>query len=292
MENQPIISSSDISPTSPALINQSSLPPQPKMNLIVPILLTILLSGTVFGFGGYYFAKKTINSQPNLEDNQIQPTSTTISQMLATPTTIKEQLSTLPAGWSYKTNNECGVKFAIPPKEKPYYQPIDPNREPSVTNDQGSGRFWDFPRGGSYPNLLSKLIGEKQEYKQAIAMFASADGGSGYISQAVAVSCIPNNGRFTDNSQLLSSLTTELNKYNSLTGEKGMQAATYSVKSNSPTQRWSKNVVDLVVAEDTANISYTMFVTSQFIYEVKLFGGSKDISVKNTGKQIFDNLSF
>lgn len=272
---------------------------QPVLTLVKPKTNYLALGGVVlacfvlFGFGGYYLGKLSSNSQQyiNNEQSQLTPTATLESNTpTATPTS--QQINSLPTGWSYKNNNECGVKFAIPPKETPYYYPTDANRQPSVTNEQGSGRFWNFPRGGSYPNLLSKLLLTNQEYKQAITMFASPDEASGYISQAVAVSCIPNNARFANNSALISTLTAEIDKYNKSTGEKGMQASTYKIKSNTPTTRWTKGVVDLTITEESTDILYTMFVTPQYVYEVEIFGATSDTFVRDTAKEIFDNLSF
>jgi len=265
---------------------------KPKTNYSL-IGLVVLLCFVVFGFGGYYLGKQSSNSQQYTNSGQSQfIPAVTPEPNAPTATPTSQQISSLPTGWSYKNNNECGVKFAIPPKETPYYYPIDANRPPSVTNEQGSGRFWDFPRGGSYPNLLSKVLLTNQEYKQAITMFASLDEASGYISQAVAVSCIPNNTRFANNSALISSLTDEVDKYNKSTGEKGMQASTYTIKSDTSTTRWGKSVTDLKVTEDSSDVSYTLFVTSQFVYEVKVFGATNDSSVKDTARKIFDNLVF
>lgn len=279
MENQSIANPSDISSINPAAINQPPIQPQTKTSLIIPILITLLASAVLFGVGGYYLGTQSIKSQQNLNSVQNQPISTIAPQItIVSPTPTSQQVAVIPSGWSYKTNNECGVKLAIPPKSAPY--------------SGSDGRFWDFPRGSSYPNLLSRVFLTNQEYKQASTMYATVDEASGYIAQAVVVSCIPNNGRYIDNNQLLSALTSEINKYNSSTGEKGMQASTYTIKSNTPTQRWNKDVIDLMVAEDSSNFSYTMFVTPQFIYEVKMFGAMEDSSAKNTAKQIFDNLTF
>ncbi len=293
MENQVNASNQNTQQIGQNPVSQPVMTPEkPKTNYLM-IGGIIVACFVLFGFGGYYLGKQSSNSQQytNNGQNQLSPTATPEPN---TPTTspTSQEVSNLPIGWSYKNNGECGVKFAIPPKEAPYYYPVDVNRQPSVTSEQGGGRFWDFPRGGSYPNLLSKLFLTNQEYKQAITMFASPDEASGYISQAVAVSCIPNNARFANNSALISSLTAEIDKYNKSTGEKGMDASTYKIKSNTPTTRWGKSVADLVVTEDNFDVSYTMIVTPQYVYEVKVFGATSDAFVKDTAKKIFDNLSF
>ncbi len=184
--------------------------------------------------------------------------------------------------------------------KEPYVYTLDENRTPPVTDDKGSGRFW-YLGGGTYPNLLSKVIKPSEEYKQTMAIFATEIEASGYISQAVAVSCVPNSGRFSDNSALTSLLTSELSKYNQSTSEKGMQASTYTIKSNNFITRWGNQAVDLTVSEYFLNsggqpysndVEYTMFVTPQYVYEVKMFGSSTDTFVKETAKKIFDNLNF
>lgn len=271
-----------------------SIPSPQKPKMIYWLIGTVIIfCFMIIGFIGYYLGNKSSNSQQdkNIAQGQFAPITT---PKLNTPTAVMadRQVDGLPSGWSYKNNAECGVKFAIPPKLEPYYIPYDPNRQPSVTDEMGSGRFWDFPRGGSYPNLLSKVFLANQEYKQAITMFAAPEEASGYISQAVAVSCIPNNGRFTDNNAFIATLTAEIEKYNKSTGEKGMQASTYKIKSNTAGSRWSQSIVDLVVAEDSIDTSYTMFVTPQYIYEVKLFGETTNAFIKDTARKIFDSLAF
>ena len=68
MENQPISHSSDISSTNPVLVSQLPIPPQTKTNLMIPILITILVSAAVFGVGGYYLGIRN-NSSLGLEQN-------------------------------------------------------------------------------------------------------------------------------------------------------------------------------------------------------------------------------
>lgn len=301
MENQMNVGNQNSQQVGQNSVNQPlTAPENPKTNYLM-IGGVILACFVVFGFGGYYLGKQYSTPQSSTDNpsNQLIPTTAPESET-PTSTPTNQQVGS-PSGWSYKNNGECGAKFAIPPKQAPYYYPIDPNRTSSVTDEQGSGRFWDFPRGAAYPNLLSKVLLPNQEYKQAITMFANPEEASGYISQAVAVSCIPNNERFADNNAFISSLTAELDKYNKSTGEKGMQASSYAIKSNTSTTKWGKSVADLTVSEYfensggqpfTNSVAYTMFVTSQYVYEVKVFGATSDTSVKETAEKIFNNLVF
>lgn len=268
----------------------------------VPIIIGVILLILIVGGGAYYLGKQSsTNSQlQNQKQSQsnINPPLTT-SQPSPTDL-LSEPTVTLSPGWAYKNNGECAVKFAIPPKQTPYYQVPDPNRQSSVANDEGSGRFWDFPRGSSYPNLLVKLPNGYESHKQAPTMYASAEEASGYISQGVIVSCIPNTANLS-NQSMLNSLKTKLIDFNQSTGEKGMEADTYTITSSEEVNRWGKTVLDLTVSEYFKNlgsqpvtntIRYTMFATPQFIYEVRIIGASENIFVKETAKKIFDNLQF
>lgn len=274
---------------------EPNLAPKQKNSLLWPVLITFLISGVIFGLGGYFLGSQSLNNKQAVVEQKNSPVSTPTPEVVSAPNgEDNQQLSSLPSGWTYKSNGKCDVEFAIPPKKEPYYYPADPSRAPSVINEQGSGRFWDFPRGGVYPNLLSKLPSwdDTNFDIQAVTMFASPEEASGYVSQAVVVSCIPNNGQYSTNSQLLSILNSKLNEYNASTEEKGMQSSTYIVKTNTQTQRWGQGVVDLVITEGSSNIEYTMFVTPKNIYEVKMFGATEDSFVRQTAKQIFDNLRF
>lgn len=52
MENQPISNSSNIPSINQLPVNQPVLPPQVKSNLMLPVLVTLLVSAFIFGVGG------------------------------------------------------------------------------------------------------------------------------------------------------------------------------------------------------------------------------------------------
>jgi hypothetical protein len=266
----------------------------------VPLIIGFAILLVVVGIGAYYLGTQK-NNQVITNNNQAIPSPTTSDIIRNTsPTSNPVSIATLPEGWLYKGNNECDVKFPIPPKKEPYYSTPDSNRPPSVTGDEGSGRFWDFPRGGVYPNILSKLISNNQEYKQATTMYATVDEASGYVSSAVVVSCIRNTGNL-NNLSMLNSLKSKLQEYNNDKSEKGMQASTYTIKSSNEVSRWNSKVYDLTMAEYYSNpggqpitnsIEYTMFTTPKYIYEVRVMGATDNSFVKETARKIFDNLQF
>lgn len=301
MENQMNVGNQNTQKIDQNPVNQSTvLSEKLKMNYLL-IGGVVLACFVVFGFGGYYLGKQSSTYQPNLDNtqNQLNPTVTPESNN-PTISPTNQLVSTLPSGWSYKDNGECGVEFAIPPKADPYYKPYDPNRQPSVTDDTGSGRFWDFPRGGVYPNLLSKFQNGYEQHKQANTMYAAEQEASGYVSSAVSVSCILNEGNL-NNQNMLSTLKTRLQEYNQETGEKGMQADSYTIQTSKETNRWGHTVLDLAVSEYfknsggqpfTNSVQYTMFTTPKYIYEIKVFGASENSFVKETATKIFDNFLF
>lgn len=292
MENQINVSDQNFQQIGQTPVSQPvQIPEKPRVNYLT-IGLVVLICFVIFGFGGYYFGKQTQNKTPDGGNILPTPIVTSPPEKTVFPTNIPTTqstatLPTLPTGWSYKSD-ACRVRLAIPPKEKPYYEGND-------------GRFWDFPRGASYPNLLSKLLKGNEEYKQVATMHASASEASGYISSAVEVSCVRNTGS-VDNQGMLSLLNSGIQKYNSENNTERMEASKYTVQSTKEVNRWNKKVVDITASEYFSNsgagqpftnsVEYTMLTTPQYIYEVKVFGDTTDSFVKETAKKIFDNLVF
>lgn len=89
MENQPIANPSENTPVDSIPISQPTAPTQFNTNLLVPILSSILLSGIVFGFGGYYLGVKQ-NSVANNEQKPLETVTSTpqTQNIAASPTTI------------------------------------------------------------------------------------------------------------------------------------------------------------------------------------------------------------
>lgn len=108
MENQTTINASDISSINQALDNRPSLPSQTKTNFVLPILLTVLVSASIFGFGGYYLGQR---SNLNLSDNLISKKQLSI----VTPTVPSETpaTSTQPDDLSINTISEVNTKILI-----------------------------------------------------------------------------------------------------------------------------------------------------------------------------------
>ncbi len=293
-------------------------PPNSDHNEIVPqfehnpnkittrvLVLSVGLLGIclLFAIGGYLIgSKESTTQQTQVQPNQeLAPIETALDGIAKEQPVAKDSISTsVPSTWTYKSNGECNVSFPIPPKSEPYYFPPNPNIERSVTKDLGSGRFWDFPRGGVYPDMLSLLAGDNQTSMQANAMFASDDEASGYVSAVISVSC-SNNTLKLDNQMLVNKLKDGMQRYNQDPSDKGMGPNTYTIVTTSNTDKWDRPVIELTVNKYYLNLGgepvnqekkYTIFADAEYIYEASIIGESAELSVLETAEMIFSNLIF
>ena len=111
MKSQPNINPSETISVNSALVGQSPITQQTKTNRVWPIVLTILVSAVVFGFGGYYLGKGSLNLNKEIDevkqDEMISsPSPASISQVSLTPTipvvngvSLKNIKFTLPQEW-------------------------------------------------------------------------------------------------------------------------------------------------------------------------------------------------
>lgn len=100
MENQPVTNPSDISSVTPSPINQPPIPPQTKTNLMMPVVITLLISAVIFGFGGYYFGKQSLTTQKVAENIQTSPTPT--SSPVLSPTVAPTGSDSITSFKTYK----------------------------------------------------------------------------------------------------------------------------------------------------------------------------------------------
>ena len=101
MENQPITNPSDISSTNPIAVSQPPTQSQTKINVIVPVLVTLLVSAILFGFGGYYLGKTSSQPTENSPKNQA-------AIVVVTPTPLPSSIPATSEGpestWQSYTN--------------------------------------------------------------------------------------------------------------------------------------------------------------------------------------------
>ncbi len=232
--------------------------------------------------------------QPRMAGSTSESSSTaTISVSPSTSAVAPSVGADLPKtadGWVYTHSNDCGVSVAVLPK----------NLSSANQKDTGIDRYWNFPRGSVYPNMLSKIFEVGQSYQTTAAMYVSDTDASGEIPSAVAISCIPNTNNYT-NKTLLDAIFKNISAYNLKGSGETMEALTYRISSYYFQTHWNVPTVDLTVSEYFPNPGgkavtntqkYTIFATPKMLYEVRILGTTKDTLVQDTAKKIFDSLVF
>lgn len=107
MENQPINNPSDTSSLNSTQINQPSI--ESKANLIIPILLTLLVSGVVFGCAGYYLHSYSYKSIPSRVESPQQNGNVPTPSPVADSSEIKTFTSST-YGFSFQYPGDLEVK--------------------------------------------------------------------------------------------------------------------------------------------------------------------------------------
>jgi hypothetical protein len=120
MENQLIENSSYTPSVNIPSINQSPASSQPKTNLMISILLTLLVSGIVFGFGGFYLGKQSASSSQITNYPQLVPTQMVSSSPTSIPSpTISEAM----VGWQAYKSSENKIILQAPPNANVVVKP-------------------------------------------------------------------------------------------------------------------------------------------------------------------------
>lgn len=114
MENQPIINSSDTSSVNPVSDIQVPALQQTKTNLIMPILVTLLVSGVIFGFGGYYVGKQSSIGQQLTSVSQNAPGATLQTSPSPALTTYTSTTVNVPNNMKVYTNTTFNFSFQYP----------------------------------------------------------------------------------------------------------------------------------------------------------------------------------
>lgn len=109
-------------------------------------------------------------------------------------------------GWRVYKDEGCNVIFHVPPIEEPYYHPYDPDREPGNIGDpnEGTGSYWDIPRGGS-KSAFMHVIGAENEYNHVPTTYTFLGCASGACGSdgAVSVRCTKNTYEVADLSEFI-----------------------------------------------------------------------------------------
>jgi hypothetical protein len=254
----------------PSTTPEKSIEPTPKVktNKWIFTLLTAVVVISVSAAG--YFAFQYY--QLRQKDGQLQPA----PNLAVTPISEStDQNIGLPLNWITKTSAMCNVDFPLPPKEEPYYHPLDPNKTPSLTDDVGSGRYWQFEERENSMFQFTHV---------ATARYANDSELSGYISGAVQVFCAKNTDSY-DSKQALNQLNFFL--------AEGQGSVVKIISSNKTTQ-WNKEVYELTFEGGMfdSNQKHYLFTTSSNWYLVTKIIKTQTETIKDTTNQIFNNLKF
>lgn len=226
--------------------------------VLLPIIVIIALVGAL----GYFIYQNT----------QLQKS----SGDLLKPSPTADLAANLPLDWTYKQSSICNVKFPLPPKKVPYYSPYDPNRQPSVTSDESSGRFWQF-----------------EEYEASMFLFKTTsrmlyrtpEEASGYMSGDVEVICTPNTAGYTTQT-LMAKLESDLSGGSNSDESVG-------IKSKRSGTMWGQSVMIIKFQGGMFdNSDHYIFATNKNLYLVRKISQSQSQIVKETTDKIFESLQF
>lgn len=115
MENQPNIGDQNVQPVGQNPVAQPTVIDKPKTNFTA-IFATGLICSLVFGAGGYFLGKQSLQSQKYVNEGQNQNHSSTSASQVdnSVPTTNPSSISDQTANWKTYTNEKYGFNFKYP----------------------------------------------------------------------------------------------------------------------------------------------------------------------------------
>lgn len=230
---------------------------------ILPALMIIVIM-VIVGGGAYYLGIKQSQPQQNFQPPVI-PDQVTI----ASPSPA----SSLPSGWTYQKSTTCDVSIPTPPKAEPYTTTSFPPG--GAAND--NNRYWKF-----WENTESEMFIFKDDAALTFYPVASSDLSNDYDPGSVAVFCAPNPGNLTTE-QIISKLESAV---------KGEGLSTFEVVRKGQADKWGLDTTVINILGGMREDDNYILSANGKMYLVQYFSGSPNKAVKDTTKQIFDNLKF
>lgn len=259
--------------------------------LLIPVILGLMA-------GSYYFGTKQIDSSSKVVQASSKP-----SQFSSPAVKITKYPSDIPSDWKKEAGKNCQSTFYIPPKKEPFYHPYKPYNErknPSVGSLDGSGSFWDFPRG-IIGAILIPIIEPNGKYLQDPTMYTSEDATSGEVIAGVFVSCLGTN--LKTNLELQNLLNPNIDKFNTgaISRPEGMAADSWTINKVENIKKWGLDVLKINLSENFKNSGGEpfsrvhdnyLFIHNQKVYEAVMIRSENDSILFETAGKIFDNLAF
>jgi hypothetical protein len=233
----------------------------------------MLTVGTLFGFyiGRQNNREKSVVTALQTENTIIPTQSNQIVDTTTQSTATSTKTITFP---------ECNVSAEIPVRE-----PL------------ADGRYWQAPIGGASPNLLNLIYPDMKsdQYQQFSIMHGSDGEASGYIDSAVTVTCTKlKKDNITLNYEIINRLFKNIMIYNDSTFEKGMRPQKYEMTFY-PEQKWGTEVMNVRLIDplsSSAPDSYYTFIYQGKMFEIRSFGATTNLQVRQEQEQILNSLRF
>ena len=235
----------------------------------VAVILLLLILVSVVGLGGYYIG--TQNSSSKTQPSPASQTQALSPSPVSSPST--SPTASLPSGWTYQTNLSCSVQIPIPPKAEPYT--TTRFTETPATSD--NNRYWRF-----LENTESEMLIFKDD-ASAVFYPVEFDGlGNGYNPGSVNVFCAPNPNNLTAE-QIIAAINQDIKT----------KQWDFKIINTSSENKWGIDTKVINIEGGMfGDTSYYVFPANGKMYFVSSSSGSSNQPVKDTTKQIFDNLKF
>lgn len=235
----------------------------------VTLILSAIIIMVFIGIGAYYLGL-THRPQQATDiklNNGPAPSSVSSPQASAAP------ISSIPENWTYQTGTACDVSIPTPPKSEPYTTNSYP-KSPLVSDNN---RFWQLSDNGG-----SNMFFFKNSSIISFSPIESQELGNDYNPGSVSIFCASNPDNLTSD-QIVSKLEQEMSSNN----------YDFKVINKGKENKWGidTDVINIDGGMFGQNDIY-IFASGNKMYFTEYSSYSSNQFVKDTTKQIFDNLKF
>jgi hypothetical protein len=256
-----------------------------KFALIAIFLFSLLVSLCIFVLavsGANNNAKNSNTTTTTTTSTQSSTTTTSEEPATSSVTTTSEQASTLPAGWSYQVETNCGVSLAVPPKVAPYYE-----KDAST----GTENYWNLiTNAHSNDSVLGSVTSSWLTYS---AFFSNGQQIGGDVIKGIFVMCKDN----LDYTNMTSFKNAYLEQHNSYVGPNSRYAG--CTVHNQEMTKWGQNVAKIWItcspSTEEESVIYITKINNRF-YNIPFFfdiyQGEEITQLRATAQQILNSLKF
>lgn len=234
---------------------------------IALVLLLVIVVAAAASLGGYYLGTKT-TAKPGSPDLPISS-----PMAISEASTAPVQTSSLPEGWVYQKSESCAVQIPIPPQAEPYTTTSFP---PGGAADDNN-RYWRF-----LENTDSEMLMFKDDALAIYSPVTPSEFGNDYNPGSVLVFCTQNPSNLNPD-QIIS----QINEFIKT------QQWDLKVLDQGAENKWGFNTRKIKMEGGMfGDTLIYVFPANGKMYFVYSSSASPNQPVKDTTKQIFDNLKF